>query len=77
MICKKLQISVGNFNLFAGYLPVITNNIYGSGLLKVAGGERIFTPEGWNGNLGDEWGGMDEIWGGIDGSVLGAGETDK
>ena len=77
MICKKLQISAGNFNLFAGYLPVITNNIYGNGLLKVAGGKRIFTLEGWNGNLGGEWGGMDEIWALIDGRVLGVGETDK
>ncbi len=70
-------MGVGHCNLFTGYLPMITNNIYGSGLLKVAGGGRIFTLEGWNGILRGEWGGMDEIRAVIDGRVLGAGETDK
>jgi hypothetical protein len=36
---------------------VITKNIYGNGLLKVAGGERFFTPEGWNGILREGNGG--------------------
>ena len=74
MIYKKLQIGVGFCNLFTGYLPMITNNIYGSGMLKVAGEQKIFTLEGWNGILGVR---MDKIWAGIDGPVLGVGETAK
>ena len=52
MIYKKLQIGVGFCNLFTGYLPMITNIIYGSGLLKVAGRQKNFTLKGWNGILG-------------------------
>ena len=78
MTCKKLQISVGICTLFAGDLPVISNNIYGSGLVKVAGDGRNFTPEGWNGRNGRAGKkGMDENRIGIDGPVLGAGKTDN
>jgi hypothetical protein len=79
---KKLQILVGLCRLFIGDLPVISSNIYGSGLLKVAGGGRIFTPGGWNeilrgrngGQAENACRGMDENRAGIDGPVLGAGK---
>jgi hypothetical protein len=55
---KKLQISFGFCNLYAGYLPVVTNNIYGKGLLKVADGGRILPLRGGTVFYGGVKGGM-------------------